>query len=49
MPYTLMQKFKMVICKLFGHFPYDYWEYNGQHAKCRCCNYLIHKRGGKWE
>jgi len=49
MGYTLMDKIKMLICKIFGHFPKDHWHYKIDHANCRCCGKVLSRYGnGKW-
>jgi hypothetical protein len=49
MPYSLKDKIRMLICKIFGHFPRGHWEYNGKHATCKCCKHVVTERGGKYQ
>ena len=47
MRYTFLQRIKMLVCNIFGHFPKNKWEYNGMHATCRCCCKVINFEDGK--
>ena len=49
MGYTLYDRLKMMICKVFNHFPRGEWEYEGTHAHCACCRKIITKYGKRWK
>lgn len=49
MDYTLMDKIRMFLCRVLGHFPRNPWEFEGQtYASCKCCRTVIKRAGKKW-
>lgn len=45
----LKQRIKEFICRVFGHFPHNFWTYGVDHAECRCCGKVLSNYGDGWE
>ena len=43
MPYSMSERIRMFICRVFGHFPGDVkWQHEGDtFSVCQCCKHTV--------